>query len=93
MMFSLPALSPSGQRVDLEFILEPPMATADLGGFRCAYEVHPLGLTGDVLAANPFLAIRLALFQIRVKLIHRFPEWRVMSANGELLALDYEESA
>lgn len=92
MTFSVPAVNPVGQHVDLEFILAPPTAGKG-GGFRCAYEVRPIGLSGDVLAANPLLAIRLAVFQIRVKLVHRFPEWQLRSANGEPLVLDYEESA
>jgi hypothetical protein len=63
------------------------------GGYVCRYEVKPLGLIGSALGTNPFQAIRFAALQVRVKLVHRYPDLRLVQDDGEIVPIDYEEPA
>ena len=60
-------------------------------GFYCSYTISPLGLEGDVIATNPLLAIRFAIFQINIKLKHRFLDWTFYDKDHNMIGLAYED--
>ncbi len=92
--FRVPAIDPFGAESEVRITIFSPTETSEISeSFRCEYLVEPLNLAGAVIAANPLHAIRLAVFQVRVKLHYRFPGWCLMYASGGRMDLGYEESA
>jgi hypothetical protein len=94
LVISVQAIDQGGERMAITVTIDRPEETEHAShGYLCKYRIDPVGLSGGALASNPFQALRLALFQIRVKLVHRLPSWRLIYADGTPMELDYEESA
>lgn len=92
--FRVSAIDPLGADSELRITIFSPTENSEISeSFRCEYLVEPINLTGEVIGTNPFHVIRLAVFQVRVKLHYRFPDWCLRYASGARMDLGYEESA
>lgn len=84
----------SGESVNLLVSFGVPgESVGPLQGYVCKYEIGQIGLVGSALGADPLAAVRFAIFQVRIKLVHRYPDLRLVQANGDIVPLDYEEPA
>lgn len=92
MEFHITATGPDGTRSDVTFRISAP-ERAGRDDYICSYRVDPLGLNGTVLAGDPFKAVRWALLEMRVKLVHRFAGWTFLYPDGRPILLDYDEPA
>lgn len=93
MEFAITATSPDGTRSEAMITISAPEPAHQAGDYICSYRVDPIGLQGTVIAGNPFQALRWTLFEMRIKLVHRFADWTFHYPDGRLLSLDYEEPA
>ena len=91
MEFRITATSPDGTRSEVAFTISAPEPADQADDYICRYRVDPLGLEGSVVAGDPFQAMRWALHQIRIKLVHRFAGWTFLYPDGRSIQLDYEE--
>jgi hypothetical protein len=92
--FGISAIDPLGLAVDLQVVLHTPRPDPEgPGNYLCGYHLHPLEWSGEAVGSNPFHAIRLAVFKIRVELVHRFPDWQLLDPEGGPMNLDYDELA
>ncbi len=93
MEFHVTATSPDGIRSDVLITIFAPEPAGQAHDYICRYRVDPLGLGGSVVAGNPFQAVRWALFEMRIKLVHRFAGWTFLHPDGRSSLLDYDEPA
>lgn len=93
MEFLVAAMSPDGVRSDVRITLSAPEPADHADDYICHYRVDPLGLNGSAIAGDPFKAVRWALFEMRVKLVHRFAGWTFFHRGGRPISLDYDEPA
>lgn len=92
--FAISAMDPRGLAVDLQVVLHAPKPDLEvLHSYRCGYQIDQLQWSGEAVGSNPFHAIRLAVFKVRVELVHRFPDWSLMDSGGSPMILDYDELA